>query len=241
MTRSRIIIILSLVTVLYACASDDLELKPTIASLQEKTAELDPQVNFEIEPQQVIESYHALIEITADGAFNGDVLRRLADLELEASLDNKLSDDAHQQQKGEQEALSAILGYEAYLKQYPLREDNDLILYQLSRAYALESKPDKALEMLDRIALEYPKSQYIDEVQFRRGENLFVLRRYGDAEEAYGAVVKQYTDSLFYEKALYKYGWSQFKQNRNREALDSYIALLDINAKAGKIDEIATQ
>jgi len=239
MTRTRLVIALTLISALYACTSDDYELRPTIASLQEKTAELDPQVNFEIEPQQVIESYHALIEITADGAFNGDVQRRLADLELEASLDNKLSEDAHQQQKGQQEALSAIIGYEAYLKQYPFREDNDLILYQLSRAYALESQPDKALEMLDRIALEYPQSQYIDEVQFRRGENLFVLRQYGNAEKAYGAVVKQYPESLYYEKALYKYGWSQFKQNQNREALDSYIALLDINAKAGKIDEIA--
>ena len=236
--RYHLLITIALTTALYACASNDLDRKSTIASLQDKTAELDPQVNFEIEPQQVIESYHALIEITADGAFNGDVQRRLSDLELEASLDNKLSEDAHQQQKGQQEALSAIKGYEAYLQQYPLREDNDLILYQISRAYALESQPEKALEALDRIALEYPKSQYIDEVQFRRGENLFVMRQYAGAEAAYGAVVKQYPDSLFYEKALYKYGWSQFKQNRNRDALDSYIALLDINAKVGKIDEI---
>ena len=239
MKGSRLVPVLTLVSLLYACASDEIPLKPTIASLQEKTAELDPQVNFEIEPQQVIESYQSLIEITADGAFDGDVLRRLADLELESSLDNKLSEDADQQQRGQQEAISAIVGYEAYLKQYPLREDNDLILYQLSRAYALESQPDKALEMLDRIALEYPKSQYIDEVQFRRGENLFVMRQYGGAEEAYGAVVKHYPDSLFYEKALYKYGWTQFKQNRNRDALDSYIALLDLYAKDGKVDEIA--
>ena len=236
--RNRLLISLTLTTLLYGCASNEAELRPTIASLQNKTVHLEPEVSFDIEPQQVIDSYQALIEITGDNAYNGDVLRRLADLELEASLDNKLAENIDQQQKGQQEALSAIEGYQAYLRIYPLREDNDRILYQLSRAYAMESQADKAQTVLDQIALEYPKSQYMDEVQFRRGENLFVMRQYSDAEAAYGVVVREHPNSLFYEKALYKYGWSRFKQNRNLDALDSYISLLDAYAKAGKIDEI---
>ncbi len=234
----RQLTMITCIALLFGCSSNDANLQPTIASLQEKNAKLDPQVNFKISHQQVIESYHALAEITTNDAFDGDVLRRLSDLELEASLDNKLSDDAHQQQKGQQEALSAIMGYETYLKQFPKRKDNDLILYQLSRAYALESKPDKALAALNQLASEFPNSLYIDEAQFRRGESLFVMRQYADAEAAYGVVVKNHPDSLFYEKALYKYGWTQFKQNRNRDALDSYITLLDVNAQSNKIEEI---
>ncbi|MCP4490853.1 MAG: tetratricopeptide repeat protein [Gammaproteobacteria bacterium] len=230
--------IIACIALLNGCASDDVELQPTIASLQDRVVELNPGVSFEIEPQQVIESYHALMEITADGTYDGDVLRRLSDLELEASLDSRLSEDVHQQQKAEHKALSAVEGYQAYLKQNPMGKDNDMILYQLSRAYALESKPAQALDAQNQLVLKYPQSRYIDEVQFRRGESLFVMRQYAAAEDAYAVVVKQHSDSLFYEKALYKYGWTQLKQNRNRDALDSFIALLDLNAHSGRIEQI---
>ena len=72
----------------------------------------------------------------------------------------------------------------------------------------MESKPRESLRALESLTRNYPESQYIDEVQFRRGENLFVLRQYSEAEAAYGDVVKNYPDSLFFEKALYKYGWA---------------------------------
>jgi hypothetical protein len=54
----------------------------------------------------------------------------------------------------------------------------------------------------------------MDEFRFRRDENLFVAREYAAAEQAYGAVVRDYPDSLYFEKALYKYDWTQFKQSR---------------------------
>lgn len=235
----RLLIFLGLLSLLHACSSKHASLEPTIAELQDRTAQLEPQVSFDIEPQQVIESYQSLLEIATDSAYNSDISRRLADLELEASIDNKLSENIDQQQKGQQEAISAIEGYKTYLRQYPLRKDNDLILYQLSRAYSLESQNDLAQQALDQIALQYPQSQYIDEVQFRRGEHLFVLRSYAEAKNAYDVVVKQHVDSLFYEKALYKYGWTQFKLNRNRDALNSFVKLLDNNAKAGKVDSIS--
>lgn len=69
-----------------------------------------------------------------------------------------------------------------------------MILYQMSRAYALEGESEKSVAALDRIASEYPDSQYMDEFQFRRGENLFVAREYAAAEQAYGAVVRDYPD-----------------------------------------------
>jgi len=236
---NRLLIIYLFAIGVTGCASDNIELAPTIADLEQRDVQLEPQVTFDIEPQQVIESYHALEEITKDGAFNGDVLRRLADLELDASLDNQAASDIDIQQKGKQEALSAIAGYETYLKQFPGRQDNDLVLYQLSRAYSLETQADKAQATLDQLALEYPNSQYIDEVQFRRGETLFVKGQYSAAEEAYGVVVKQHQNSLYYEKALYKYGWCQLKQNNNQDAIDSFIQLLDVYESTNDIEENA--
>ena len=181
--RLRFIIVLT--GLISGCASNDANLEPTIGSLSEKTAQIDPQVQFKISRQQAIDFYRALVLITENGIGSGDEIRRLADLELEASLDNRLADESVKQQQGLQESRNAIKGYEDYLKLYPNRGDNDYILYQLSRAYALDSKPEQSLDALDRLTSKFPDSRYIDEAQFRRGEDLFFLRDYAAAEDAY--------------------------------------------------------
>jgi TolA-binding protein len=238
----RILTIL-LIAGLTACSSDGVDIGPTIADLEEqppllKVTEAEPQATFEVDPQQVIDSFRALVAATEDGSGTGDELRRLADLELELSLDNQLADDEATQQQGLQEALHAIGIYEGYLEKYPAREDNDKILYQLSRAYALEGSIEKSMAALDRISAEYPDSQYMDEVEFRRGEYLFVAQDFAASQQAYGVVVSKYPDSLYFEKALYKYGWTEFKQGRYRAALTSYIQLLDIAFGQNKVEEI---
>ena len=43
---------------------------------------------------------------------------------------------------------------------------------------------------------------------------MYPAREYAVAEQACGAVVRDYPDSLYFEKALYQYGWTQFKQSR---------------------------
>jgi len=240
--NNRLFIML-IAALISACSSSGVDIGPTIADLEDlpleiETAELEPQASFKVDRQQVIDSFRALVAITAEGGGTGDELRRLADLELESSLDKRLADDETTQNQGIEEALHAIGIYEAYLEKYPAREDNDMILYQLSRAYALEDNSEKSVLAMDRIASQYPNSQYMDEVQFRRGEYLFVAREYEAAEQAYGTVVRDYPDSLFFEKALYKYGWTQFKQSRYLDALASYTQLLDVNLEQGNIWEI---
>ena len=242
----RRLLIFLLAAIIGACSSDGVDIGPTIADLEDledlppliETVEAEPSASFTIDRQQVIDSFRELVAITAEGGGTGDELRRLADLELEDSLDKRISEDDAVRQRGEEEALHAIGIYEEYLQRYPGREDNDMILYQLSRAYAIESEAQKSMRVLDEIARDYPQSQYLDEVQFRRGENFFVERDYVSAEAAYATVVNGFPDSLFYEKALYKYGWTQFKQSRYDDALSSYVQLLDINLDNGKIDEI---
>jgi cellulose synthase operon protein C len=240
--RHRFCIML-LSALLAGCGSSGVDIGPTIADLEElppilESAQLQPKVEFTIDRQQVIDSFRALVEITADGGGTGDELRRLADLELESSLDNRLAEDESRQQLGQREALHAIGIYEAYLDKYPAREDNDLVLYQLSRAYALDSDTDKSMAALDRIVSDFPESRYLDEVQFRRGENLFVMHEYEAADQAYGSLVERFPDSLFFDKALYKHGWTQFKLGEFDAALASFVRLLDINLEAGNIGEL---
>jgi cellulose synthase operon protein C len=70
-------------------------------------------------------------------------------------------------------------------------------------------------------------------VQFRRGEYFFTRRRYRDAESAYSGILKLGAASEFYELALYKVGWTLYKQEFYEEALQRYIALLDHKVSIG--------
>ncbi len=148
-----------------------------------------------------------------------------------------MSDDPSLNKAGHRGLDAAIATYKTYLRTYPEHKDNDLILYQLSKAYAIKGEPDKALSTMNKLVHEYPNTRYLEEVQFRRGETLFVLRQYTSAEQAYGSIVRRFPDSVYFEKALYKYGWTSFKQGKYTQALNSYIALLDKKIEQGKLQQ----
>lgn len=130
-------------------------------------------------------------------------------------------------------ALEAIALYQRLLTEYPHYERNDQVLYQMARVYEELGEIETAMQIMDRMVVQFPRSVYIDEVQFRRGEYFFTRQRYLDAEEAYQAVTELGVGSAFYELALYKLGWSLYKQELYEEGLHSFIGLLDHHAAAG--------
>jgi outer membrane protein assembly factor BamD (BamD/ComL family) len=127
----------------------------------------------------------------------------------------------------------AIATYWEILENYHNYERTDQVLYQLSRAYDEIGEPDKAMEVMDRFVGEHPYSRFADEVYFRRGEYYFVRKRYLDAEDAYGAIIGLGASSDYYELALYKLGWSLYKQELYEQALDRYMAMLDHRLSIG--------
>jgi len=127
----------------------------------------------------------------------------------------------------------AIKTYWKILETYPNYERNDQVLYQLSRAYEEIGDPDTAMEVMDRFVAEYPYSRFLDEVYFRRGEYYFVRKRFMDAEDAYDAVIRLGVSSGYHELALYKLGWSLYKQELYQEALHRYMAVLDYRQSIG--------
>ena len=134
----------------------------------------------------------------------------------------------------------AIETYQRILREYPHYERNDQVLYQMARAYDELAQPDEAMKVMERLIGEYGYSDYSDEVYFRRAEYFFVRKKYLDAEESYAEVIAIGEGSDFYELALYKLGWSLYKQELYEEALDQYIALLDYKVSVGyDFDQVA--
>jgi len=237
--KARLIFTISSLLLLQSCTQTADRLQPTIADIPAAAIDrnINPEVTFDSNRSQLINSYRELVSMSPQGGGYGKEVQRLADLELESSMDNKLSDNPELIKQGEQDASLAIQRYQQYLKTYPHRADNDLILYQLSRAYALESEAEKSQVYMQQLVSQFPQSRYIDEIQFRLGENYFVDGDYANAELAYAVVVKDNADSVYYEKSLYKAGWAQFKQNQNEKAIDSFIMLLDLKQQQELIGE----
>ena len=127
----------------------------------------------------------------------------------------------------------AIALYKKLLAEYPLYDRNDQVLYQMSRAFEELGRTIEAMEVMEDIVRNYPQSRYIDEVQFRRAEYFFTHKRYLEAEAAYKSIVTMGIGSFYYELALYKLGWTFYKQELYEDALDRFIALLDHKVSVG--------
>ena len=241
MTRARATLAMGLLAC-FALATaghaDSTKKKPqTIKDLDAQQVEIDPQPPKGVDNTKTMESYKRFLDLNAgDAALREEAMRRLGDLNLESSESERIE---HELATNEGlRATEAIHLYSALLKAYPNYERNDSVLYQLARAYELNAQPDKALATLDKLVASFPKSHYIDEAQFRRGEILFSNKAYPAAQGAYEAVIKFGSASGFYNQSLYKHGWSLFKQGESERSLESFSGVLDsvlvskTNAKA---------
>src|SRR6516164_630015 len=129
--------------------------------------------------------------------------------------------------------LEAIKLYDELLAKYPHYALRDQVLYQKSRAYDELGQTEDAMKVMEQLVAENPHSRFSDEVQFRRAERFFIQRKYREAESAYTAIVDGGSGSEDYKPALYKLGWTLYKQQLYPEALHRYFAFLDYKVKTG--------
>jgi len=197
----------------------------TIDSLESQTLELKPAPTIQDASQLARDQYRLFLEVSKDNPeLQREAMRRLGDLNLAAG-EAEQYDGAISQDSGFY--AEAVKLYTLLLESNPDYGDADRILYQLARAYETTGETDQALATLNRLITEYPDSHFFDEAHFRRGEIFFFDKQFSSAESAYTAVIATGSSSAFYEQALYKRGWSLFKQSELEESMDSFMALLD--------------
>ncbi|MDH4314665.1 MAG: tetratricopeptide repeat protein [Gammaproteobacteria bacterium] len=200
--------------------------KETIKSLDKKTVEVRPGKLIVNSSDKARENYRAFLDLVSDDPeLRAEAMRRLADLELEASEAEQLRDNIEALDSAGYESATSL--FHQLLEAYPDYRRNDTVLYQLARAYEIAGKTDDALRVLNELVDRYPETALIDEVQFRRGEMLFLRKDYHEAEAAYQRVVAAGDSSRFYEQSLYKLGWSQFKLAMHEDSLRPFFELLD--------------
>jgi len=208
----------------------------TIGSLEGKTVQVKPGNVIAGSSDLARENYRQFLDLVSDDPeLRAEAMRRLGDLELEATEADQLNNNI--ESLGSDQYDNAVDLYQQLLEAYPDYRRNDAVLYQLARAYEIGGQTDQALAVLDELVANYPNTSLIDEVQFRRGEMLFLRKRYNDAELAYQVVVQFGPASRFYEQSLYKLGWSDFKLAWYEDSLTPFFTLLDIKLDGVDVGE----
>ncbi len=172
-----------------------------------------------------MEHYEAYLADAQEKELVPEAMRRLADLHLAAEQDIVLEGKLLPEQINSRAAEL----YKEMLERYPDHELNDSALYQMARALEQSGEIEPSMQALSSYAGSHGRADKYDEVQFRRGEHLFIKRDYPAAEQAYQAVLDMGDATSFHQQALYKLGWARFKQYRYESALDAFIQLLDEN------------
>ncbi len=197
----------------------------TIKDLEAREVRVEAQAPGPVQQQQAIEQYRRFLELEArNAALRAEATRRLGDLQVEVDETNRAAGAAA---LSSAELADAVRLYEELLTAAPDYALRDAVMYQLARAYEAQGRTDRALNALGRLVEETPQSAWRTESEFRRGEILFSLGRYREAQSAYAAVVTSGADTGFFEQGLYKLGWTFFKQSDGERTIDTFLRLLD--------------
>ena len=209
--------------------------EPVIGSMsqQRPALEIRPDEVLKTNREQVQAHYNKLLEQDSTQRNVADMRqlaveasRRVADFELEQRQEKLFA--VNEEVDLQQASLEpAIRRYEQLLRSNPDYKNNDRILYQLARANGNAGRLEQAHQVLSTLVTTYPQSPHFLEAQFRRAEYLFFKQAYAESAAAYRSVIEGGTDTLFYQRALYKLGWSQYKQQKLGGAVDTFVNLLD--------------
>lgn len=216
---------------LFACASEPR--KPSLADIDIPDKKVI-QSKVLIKPkseEEIMKAYtDYLNSASVDDSSRVNALNRLAELEytysnrllkdrdIEAELSDQIEDKLYLARLDKTIQLLSTS-----LKDYPAAKNNDVIMYQLAKAYDQKGDHQESIDTLNMLVDKHPKSPYYMEAQFRIAEDAFSVQDYSTAEYAYTEVIVAPQNDIFYEKSLFKRGWSRFKQDLYKDAIDDYL------------------
>lgn len=210
----------------------------TLASLEAASVPDDLNPVPRVELGEIEKSYRSALEVALDPEIRHKILIRLADIEMARSENRQLTAEEQGEFFG-----GAITMYQELLELNKARQGvddtptNERILYQLSKAYALDGKLEESNQVLGALVSDHPESDYAAEAEFRRAELAFSEGDYALSEKLYAQVMARGKETPFYLNAVYMHGWSQFKRNSYRASIRSFTEVLDTVLVEGQPSE----
>lgn len=121
----------------------------------------------------------------------------------------------------------AVATFQSILKDFPQYAGTDKAMYELAWALKDLGKDAEAVDLFVRLSTEHENSPLAAESLFQAGEFAYEKRDYQKAADYYNVAIKKAGKSELGEKAVYKLGWSLFRQDRFEDAFASFAAQSD--------------
>lgn len=242
---SRLPVLLGVILLLHGCASN--EKLETLGDLGDVDIKIESDVPVVGARDKAMDNYWEFMAGAKERKQKVEAMRRLADLEMERA-EERFQKQMEVMTSGKEGAATdlqtlkdisfrgAIKLYEDALKASGNGPQNAGLLYQLSKAYERAGQNEKGLVALNNLLAINPYAENRDELQFRRGELLFDMRKYKQAELAYSQVMLTSPNSVYYEKAMTKRGWALYKQGNYQQAMGNFLDLINRKLRLAKKD-----
>lgn len=234
---NKYLLLLPLVLNLTACSLFDTFEEPplseqTLENLRPINLRLMANEGMDVSHDEVMDKYQQYLQVSDDAEMKVRALHRIANLRLQKDEflweGGEDSDEAREFIANAELGRASIDAYEQLLEEFPDRNDNDVAMYQLAKAYSLAGEPFEAVRVLEQLTELYPRSDYYLEALFRSGEIYYANDVYDKAEQAYQRLVDRgEEENKFFISAMYLKGWSLFKQTRYDDALMAFTQVLD--------------
>ena len=89
----------------------------------------------------------------------------------------------------------AVLGFEAYIRDFPKSDQADNAQLFIGKALMLDTKYDKAVEAFEKLIRSYPAADTVAEAYYQEGLSLQRLGQTDKAREAFETATKKYPDT----------------------------------------------
>ncbi len=122
---------------------------------------------------------------------------------------------------------NSIEKFKKVISDYPYSEYCASAYYSLAWCYNDISKNDSAMCFMGEIVRNYLRSSYAPQAWMYSGEYYFDKGDLDSAIICYQSVL-MYPESEWFEKALYKLAWSQYRLSNPEKAISSFLALVDL-------------
>jgi TolA-binding protein len=187
--------------------------------------------------------------------YTPDVLFRLAELYYEKTEDQYMMTDreyarlereydlgllAELPPPPEKDFTETIELFERLIAEFPDYRDIDGAYYLLGISYLQMEESDEAVDNFHTLVQLYPNSEFAQETWLRIGEYYFDGAQFELARGAYRRAI-EYGDSIWYDKTLFKLGWSNYLLQEFDQALTRFEELLDYYEEKGDRSEQAVR
>lgn len=173
--------------------------------------------------------------------YTPDVLFRLAELEYEKAEDDYIAADQEYELAYERWELGidpdepdparkdfspSIQLFRRLIAEFPGYRQIDGALYLIGICYDEMGEYGEALTSFQRLVGSHPESAFAQEAYLRIGEQHFEVSEFELAAAAYERALS-YGDSPWFDKILFKLGWSTYLLSRYDEGIRYFASLLD--------------